>query len=173
MKGKPERNPFQFSERTYPAGKQNFNANLIEQYKLACTAADNVSARRENSNRYLITLNTAIVALYAFHATGDANPYLLIPLAIAGTAISVLSFAIIHSHRKINQAKFKVINEIEKHLPAGIYAWEWQLLEQGRKLTRHLETSKLEGYIHLLFGTIHLVAPTIIILPRLTVGNLF
>ena len=134
MKGKPEKRPFQFSEQTYPAGKQNFNANLIEQYKLACTAADNVSARRENSNRYLITLNTAIVALYAFHSTGDANPYLLIPLAIAGFAISILSFAIIQSHRKINQAKFKVIDEIEKHLPAGIYAWEW-LVARTRKKT--------------------------------------
>ena len=164
MKGKPEGRPFQFSERTYPAGKQNFNANLIEQYKLACTAADNVSARRENSNRYLITLNATIVALYGFQATGGANPYLLIPLAIAGTAISVLSLAIIESHRKINQAKFQVILEIEKHLPAEIYAWEWQLLAQGRKLTRHLETSKLEGYIHYLFTTIHIAAPTIIII---------
>lgn len=164
MKSKPEGKPFQFSERTYPAGEQNFNTNLIEQYKLACTAADNVSARRENSNRYLITLNTAIVALYGFQATGGANPYLLIPLAIAGFTISVLSSTIIKSHRKINQAKFQVILEIEKRLPAGIYAWEWQLLGEGRKPTRHLETSKLEGYIHYLFSTIHIAAPTIIII---------
>lgn len=164
MKSKPENRPFQFSERTYPAGKQNFNANLIEQYKLACTAADNVSARRENSNRYLITLNTAIVALYGFQAIGGANPYLLIPLAVAGIIISALSLAIIESHRKINRAKFQVITEIEKHLPAGIYAWEWQLLGQERKPTRYLETSKLEGYIHYLFGAIHLAAPTTIII---------
>ena len=154
----------QVNRDSYPQGTKKFDDNLMEQYKLACTAADNVSARRENSSRYLITLNTAIVALYGFQATGGANPYLLIPLAIAGVTISVLSLGIIESHRKINQAKFQVILEIEKHLPAGIYTWEWQLLGEGRKPTRHLETSKLEGYMHYIFFTIHIAAPTIIII---------
>ena len=153
-----------FTGQTYPPGPDKFSNDLVEQYKIACVAADNVSARRENSNRYLITLNTAIVALYGFQATGAANPYLLIPLAIVGLAISLLSLAIIKSHRNLNQAKFQVILEIEKHLPAGVYGREWDLLKWGTSPTRHLETSNLEGYIHYLFSTIHIVAPTIIIL---------
>ena len=152
-----------FTGQTYPPGPQKFSNDLMEQYKLACVAADNVSARRENSNRYLITLNTAIVALYGFQATGAANPYLLIPLAIVGIAISALSLAIIKSHRTLNQAKFQVILEIEEHLPAGIYAHEWDLIKQSRPSARHLETSNLEGYIHYLFSAIHIAASTIII----------
>ena len=65
-----------FTGQTYPPGPQKFSEDLLEQYKIACVAADNVSTRRENSNRYLITLNTAIVALYGFQAAGAANPYL-------------------------------------------------------------------------------------------------
>ena len=152
-----------FTGQTYPPGPHKFNDDLMAQYKIACMAADNVSARRENSNRYLITLNTAIVALYGFQSTGDANPYLLIPLAIVGLAISLLSLAIIKSYRTLNQAKFEVILEIEEHLPAGIYAQEWNLIKQRRTLAKHLETSNLEGYIHYLFSTIHVAAPTIII----------
>ena len=108
--------------------------------------------------------NTAIVAIYGFQATGDADPFLLIPLAIAGLAISSLAWAINNSHRKLNQAKFQVISEIEKHLPAGLYAREWVIFTKGRKISQHLETSKLEGYIHFLFGGIHLAASTIIII---------
>ena len=153
-----------FTGQTYPPGPQKFSEDLLEQYKIACVAADNVSTRRENSNRYLITLNTAIVALYGFQAAGAANPYLLIPLAIAGLAISLLSLAIIKSYRTLNQAKFQIILEIERHLPAGIYAQEWDLIKQRRTPARYLETSNIEGYIHYLFGVIHVAAPTIIIL---------
>ena len=153
-----------FTGQTYPPGPQKFSEDLLEQYRIACVAADNVSTRRESSNRYLITLNTAIVALYGFQAAGAANPYLLIPLAIAGLAISLLSIAIIKSHRALNQAKFEIILEIEEHLPAGIYAREWDLFKQRRTPAWRPETSDLEGYIHYLFSAIHVAAPTIIIL---------
>jgi hypothetical protein len=39
--------------------------------------------------------------------------------------------------------KFKVIHELEKHLPASVYAYDWQLLEQGKgnvyKPVTHIE----------------------------------
>ena len=153
----------QFNKTNYPPGPEKFSDDLMEQYKVACLAADNASARRESSNRYLIALNTAIVAIYGFQASGTANPYLLVPLAVAGLAISLLSITIVRSYRALNQAKFQVILEVEKNLPAGIYDQEWNLIKTGGKLAKHLETSSLEGYIHYLFSAIHLAAPTIII----------
>ena len=163
MQSRPEGSLFQFSEKTYPAGKQAFNANLIEQYKLACAAADNVSARREGANRYLITLNTAITALYGFQATGSANPYLLIPLAIAGLIAATLSFGIVRSHRNLNQKKFNIILALEKLLPARIYGEEWDQLKKTKGLGTYLELTNLERIIYGLFAAIHIVTPTIII----------
>ena len=163
MQSRPEGSLFQFSEETYPAGKQAFNANLIEQYKLACAAADNVSARREGANRYLITLNTAITALYGFQATGSANPYLLIPLAIAGLIAATLSFGIVRSHRNLNQKKFNIILALEKLLPARIYGEEWDQLKKTKGLGTYLELTNLERIIYGLFAAIHIVTPTIII----------
>lgn len=161
MKQENNAEPFQFSPGNYPPGEDRFSNDLLEQYKIACTAADNVSSRRESSNRYLITLNTAIVALYGLQAAGEANPYLLIPLAVVGLAVSILSRGIISSHRKLNQAKFDIILEVEKHLPVRMYAAEWNLFKERAK---RLETSRLEEYIHWLFGAIHIAAPTLIII---------
>ena len=163
MQSSPEGSLFQFSEETYPAGKLVFNANLLEQYKIACAAADNVSARREGANRYLITLNTAIAALYGFQATGSANPYLLIPLAVAGLIAATLSFGIVRSHRNLNQKKFNIILALEKLLPARIYGEEWDQLKKTKGLGTYLELTNLERIIYGLFAAIHIVTPTIII----------
>ena len=163
MKSSPEGSLLQFSEETYPAGEQAFNVNLIEQYKIACAAADNVSSRREGANRYLITLNTAIAALYGFQATGPANLYLLIPLAIAGLIAATLSFGIVRSHRNLNQQKFKIILELENHLPARIYGEEWDQLKKTKRLGTYLEVTNLERIIYGLFAAIHMATPTIII----------
>ena len=42
----------------------SFVPDLLEQYKLYVQSAENVSARRVSSNRYLLALNAALVALY-------------------------------------------------------------------------------------------------------------
>ena len=44
----------------------SFRSDLLEQYKLYVQSAENVSARRVASNRYLLTLNAALVALMDF-----------------------------------------------------------------------------------------------------------
>ena len=50
--------------QTTDAYSGSFHADLLEQYKLYVQSAENVSARRVASNRYLLTLNAALIALY-------------------------------------------------------------------------------------------------------------
>ena len=47
---------------------ESFKADLLEQYKLYVQSAENVSARRVASNRYLLTINAALVALYGLQS---------------------------------------------------------------------------------------------------------
>ena len=61
MSDQPNASLFNHSEESYG---DSFNAHLLEQYKLYVQSAENVSARRIASSRYLLTLNAAIVALY-------------------------------------------------------------------------------------------------------------
>ena len=65
MGGESDNSLFQFTGETY---KGSFGTDLLEQYKLYVQSAENVSARRIASSRYLLTLNVALVALY-----GSAN----------------------------------------------------------------------------------------------------
>ena len=135
----------------------SFDADLLEQYKLYVESVDNVSARRVSSARYLLTINAALVALYGFQPASSGQLYLLLPISIIGIAVSLLSYNIIRSHRNLNRVKFDIIQELERHLPAGLYAYEWRMLEEGRgKVYRPV--SHIEQWIPIVFAVLHILA---------------
>ena len=117
-------------------------------------SAENVSARRVASSSYLLTLNTALVALYGLQsASFGANCWtLLVP--IAGILVSWLWCRIIKSHADLNRVKFDVIHEFEEQLPAAMYQYEWHLAEGGQgKVYRAVTTT--ERLIPGLFALLH------------------
>ena len=139
-----------------------FLPNLLEQYKLYVQSAENVSARRIASNRYLVTLNAALVALYGFQPLVAEPVFWPALVAVVGVIVSVLSLTIIKSHRDLNAVKFKVINEIEHHFPAALYDYEWNLLEDGKGKKYH-QVSRIELWIPGVFLALHVIAPALII----------
>ncbi|MXZ02195.1 MAG: hypothetical protein F4Y88_00520 [Chloroflexi bacterium] len=133
----------------------SFNAHLLEQYKLYVQSADNVSARRGASNRYMLTLSVAIVALYGvFYTNFDADVSVLALVPVVGIAVSLVWNAIIKSHVALNEIKFKIVHELEDHLPASIYKHERLLTEDGRGET-YLEVSTIEASVPWLFVALH------------------
>ena len=107
-------------------------ADLLEQYKLYVQSAENVSSRRVQSSRYLLTLNAALVALYGFQSVGFwAEQIGRWWFPIIGMPVSILWFLIIKSHADLNKVKFEIIHELEGHLPAAMYKYEWQLADKG------------------------------------------
>ena len=132
----------------------SFNADLLEQYKLCVQSAENVSARRVASSNYLLTLNTALVALYGLQSAsfGENCWTLLVP--IAGILVSWIWCRIIKSHADLNCVKYKVIHEFEQHLPAAPYKCEWRLAEEGQGKTYRAVTT-IERRIPLLFALLH------------------
>ena len=119
----------QYTKETYSG---SFNTDLLEQYKLYVLSAENVSARRVASSRYLLTLNTALVALYGLQSATLGHSFWAIPIPIMGIAASLLWFRIIKSHRNLNTVKFEIIHELEKHLPVAPFDHEWKIAEKGR-----------------------------------------
>ena len=144
-----------------------FPAELLEQYKLYVQSAENVSARRVASNRYLVTLNAALVALYGFQPSVAGPVFWPVLVAVLGVIVSILSFSIIKSHRDLNAVKFKVINEIEHHLPAALYDYEWNMLGEGKGKT-YRQISRIELWIPVVFLVLHIIAPPLIILEATT-----
>lgn len=161
----------QSNERLFLHTNENyrgsFTSDLLEQYKLYVQSAENVSARRVASSRHLLTLNSAIVALYGFQSTSFGQGYWMIPIPILGFAVSLLWRQIIKSHSDLNAVKFKIIHELERHLPAALYAHEWRLADKGQG-NSYRAVTRLEQWIPLIFCAIHTILLIIMIL--VTVG---
>ena len=151
---------FNHSEESYDG---DFKADLVEQYKLYVHSADNVSARRLASSRYLLTLNVALVALYGFDVPHFDQNYWIWAVPSIGALASVLWFVILRSHAEMNRVKFELISEIERHLPASLYSHEWQLLVNGSQ-QKYQPVSTVEQYIPFGFTASHLILSVIIAL---------
>ena len=54
------------------------NAALLEQYKLYVQSAEQNSARRIGTSRYLLTLNVALIALYGFQSGSFGETWLVV-----------------------------------------------------------------------------------------------
>ena len=131
-----------------------FHADLLEQYKLYVQSAENVSARRVASNRYMLTLSAAIVALYGLLYANFDLEWTALVIPVVGVAVSTVWCAIIKSYANMNRVKFKIIHELEEHLPASIYKREWRLAEEGRGET-YQEVTKIERSVPYLFAGLH------------------
>ena len=139
----------------------SFNADILEQYKPYVQSAENVSARRVASSSYLLTLNTALVALYGLQSASFGENWWTLLVPIAGILVSWLWCRIIKSHADLNRVKFDVIHEFEEHLPAAMYKYEWQLAGGGQgKAYRAVTTT--ERWIPGLFAVLHAVLAIII-----------
>ena len=134
----------------------SFKADLLEQYKLYVQSAENVSARRVASSRYLLTLNVALVALYGFQSSNLSPGWWTVLVPVLGISVSVLWHLIIKSHKDLNAVKFKIIHELEQWLPATLYAYEWRLAEEGRGKP-YRSVTDIERWIPLAFLVLHLV----------------
>ncbi|WP_442915555.1 RipA family octameric membrane protein [Magnetospirillum sp. ME-1] len=100
----------------YPEDK--FEVHLLDQYKLYVEMADRVSARRmQASNMYMLVLSAAATAfaLVPDKLSDKAKPLQLV-LAMAALFIGVLWHRSLAYYRDLNEAKFKVIHEMEAGL---------------------------------------------------------
>ena len=141
----------------------SFHADLLEQYKLYVQSAENVSARRVASSNYLLTLNTALVALYGFQSAGFGENLWALAVPLIGIAVSLLWRSIIKSHADLNSVKFDIIHEFERHLPAMMYKYEWQLAEEGKGKVYRAVTG-VELWIPVVFAALHAVLAVVIFL---------
>ena len=141
---------------------KSFKADLLEQYKLYVQSAENVSARRVATSRYLLTLSAAITALYGLQSAGLGESYLTLLIPSIGIPISILWYLIIKSHANLNRVKFDIIHALEQQLPAAIYRYEWTLAEEGRGKSYRAVTT-LEQWIPALFVVLHAILTVVII----------
>src|SRR5579884_3786403 len=97
--------------------------------------ADRTSARRAGANTFFFTLHAALAAFVGVvsaarkpppHATVPSfDAFGLVVVALAGVVLSMTWWVLLRYYRRLNRAKFVVINDMETALPAQPYTREW------------------------------------------------
>lgn len=92
-------------------------------FELYLSTAEKVSDQRAQANAWMLSVNSAIVALYGYLQsdklavpTGQKAIWLW-AIPAAGGLVCIAWTTLLTSYRKLNRAKFAVLQEIEADLP--------------------------------------------------------
>lgn len=148
----------------------------FEIYKLAVEMADRVSSRRMTANGFFLTVETTLLAIFGFlyPRVGVIDPKLaLIVISAIGVVLGVAWHLAIRSYRRLNRAKFDVINQLEKDLAFDYFSREWVQLKGGfgevsepkglkdrwvRIADRYTDLTVVETFVPSIFIGLNLVA---------------
>ena len=143
---------------------------FFEQYKLAVEMADRISARRATANAFFATINTALATIYVSrflpqNPTGRDDAAAIV-LALVGLVLAGTWWLLLRSYRDINRAKWDVICEMEKTLPANPFSDEWTSLKTDpvkRWRGRYAEFNTLERAVPLAFALAYLTIMAVVL----------
>ncbi|WP_418739003.1 RipA family octameric membrane protein [Ellagibacter isourolithinifaciens] len=119
------------------------SGELLLQWQTCVESANVVSQRRDVINGLFVTLNLAIVTTVA--ALWDARAFALLAV---GAAICASWLLYITSFKKLNKAKFDIINEVETQLPTQPFKDEWGVLTKDK---RYVKGSTIEKVLPISF----------------------
>lgn len=117
---------------------------LIEEYKLYVEMMDRTSSRRNDANKFYITILSSILGIFALLIENNVfvkfSNWTILIISVLGMILCILWSVNIQSYKQINSLKFLVIHELEELLPFPCYTKEWDILKEGKKQYRRLTT---------------------------------
>lgn len=147
---------------------------LIKQYEICIEMADRISQRRLSASNYFTSINTALISLLtAFFAysryMGTSSPkdtfaWVAIVISILGVANCYIWCRLIKSYKEMNDAKYKVILEMENYLEYKPYSREWDLLGHGEDKSVYRKFTEVEPRVPLMFSIFYALTITICII---------
>ena len=150
------RTPDEYGER--------YQDHLLEQYKLYVETSQHVTEKRQNSNNYLLTLNSSLVSLFVVLLSTFGHRRLNALVPATGLVVCFIWYSLVDSYKDLNRAKFVVIYEIEKQLPAALFRREWDVCGLNQKKEkdkpveeRYVPLTKLERWIPVAFSVLYVV----------------
>ncbi len=117
----------------------------LKLFELYLATAEKVSDRRAQANAWMLSVNGAVVGLYGYLQADKAavvgaaqKAVWLWAIPAAGALICLAWVALLASYRQINRAKFEVLQELERDLPASLFTREQVIYraERRRSLSR-------------------------------------
>lgn len=134
--------------------KGNSEEHLLKQYELFVNSSEKVSSKRMTANNFYLGANTALFAVTGYLSILSKS-FVVIMLSSIGILLCLSWISNLASYKRLNSAKFRVIHDLEEHLPARVFT------KEDEYLNGHYTLTKLEKYIPYLFTILY---GTIIIL---------
>jgi hypothetical protein len=148
------------AQGTQPQATQS-DPRLIEQYKMYVEMADRVSARRADTNKFYISLLTALLAILLLvvekNIFSSLQSLVFLAIALLGIALCFVWVINIRSYSQLNTGKFAVIQEMEKQLPYACYDREWDILGRGADRKKYFQLTRIEQYVPFLIAIPYLI----------------
>ena len=143
---------------------------FFEQYKLAVEMADRISARRATANSFFATINTALATIYVSRflpqKPASKDDAAAVIIALVGVVLAGTWWLLLRSYRDIAAAKWQVICEMEKTLPAKPFSDEWECLKTDPVKPwrgRYAEFNTLERAVPAAFALAYLTIMVVVI----------
>lgn len=152
-------NPLQTKEETYG---ENYKEHLLQQYLMYVQTADEVSSRRALANTFFLSASTVFVSidgLVLADALTKASTFGIAFIIVFSTGSILFSgtwYFIIRSYDKLNTGKFDIIHQLEKALPATLFASEWVVLGRGKDPSKYRPISRVEARVPLIFIAVYI-----------------
>lgn len=149
----------QITNPGYSESRELSQTHILEQYKLYVEMVDRISARRNLTNVFFLTLNTTIISALGIFLQNKVEitpKWLIFIPALAILTQCAAWWWLICSYRKLNSAKFEIINQLEEKLPSTPYASEWKELGEGKDIKKYLPLTYIENIVPILFGIVYI-----------------
>ena len=134
---------------------------LLAQYQLLVETSEALVVRRQNVNTFFLTVNSIMLAgegvLLRDVESGTLESAAIIGFAVGGLMLCFVWRRLITSFRQLSAGKFCVIHEIERRLPARMFAAEWVALGSGKDPKVYRPFTKVESATPKVFGLVQLL----------------
>jgi hypothetical protein len=141
-----------------------YSAHLLEQYKLCVQMADHISSRRQISNAFFLSINTALVAIINLFDPSFCGQIGLIAVCVAGLVMCTAWYSLLKSYRSLNSSKFTVIQAMEKYLPTKPYTAEWTCVGCGKDSKLYWPFTHIETSVPWVFFFLYVILGALLIL---------
>jgi len=126
---------------------------LRDLYRLMVETSESLVMRRQAVNTFFLSINSLILGALGFLVRdGLLNNTMkasVVLISMAGIILCAVWRRMIVSYGLLNAGKFDIINRMEKHLPAAMFAAEWVAL-QNRKYKSFTKTECAVPYLFML-----------------------
>jgi hypothetical protein len=134
----------------------------MEQYRLVVESTTQVSGWRGLSNAFFLTVQTVLLTavVLVYRPGWHFEPrWLVVFPTIAALLMCWYWRRLIISYRQLNRAKFRIIEEYERHLPTAPFVeaeWRGELAE-GKDPNLYRELTSIEKNVPLVFAFLYII----------------